>query len=205
MVFYLLTIFISMVFVALVNALIVPFDISNFLWIFLNVTIGTVGVIALDGLGAFLVRRALPEKWFLPKRKLFTVLKKEHNFYKKIKIKAWKDKVPELGMFTAFSKSEFKSSSDKSYLKRFIIESNYGVICHLQNAIFGFLILFIPYFNGTSVCFPGMASVWVPIFAVNFILSMLPVFILRYTSYTLLRLYEKQLNKEAIAKDSSVC
>ena len=103
----------------------------------MNVTVGTIGVIAIDGLGAFLVRRALPEKWFLPNRKLFTVSKKEHKFYQSIKIKSWKDKVPELGMFTAFSKSEFKSSSDAEYLKRFIIESNYGVICHLQNAIFG--------------------------------------------------------------------
>ena len=202
MVFYLVTIFISMVIIAVANALAVPFEISNFLWIFLNVTIGTVGVIAIDGLGAFLVRRALPEKWFLPQKKLFTVSKKEHNFYKAIKIKSWKDKVPELGMFTAFSKSEFKSSSDKNYLKRFIIESNYGVICHLQNAIFGFLILFIPYINGTNVVFPCYASIWVPIFAVNFILSMLPVFILRYTSYTLLRLYEKQLKKEAQSQDA---
>ena len=201
MVFYLVTIFISMVIIAVANALVVPFEISNFLWIFLNVTIGTVGVIAIDGLGAFLVRRALPEKWFLPQKKLFTVSKKEHNFYKAIKIKSWKDKVPELGMFTAFSKSEFKSSSDKNYLKRFIIESNFGVICHLQNAIFGFLILFIPYINGANVVFPCYASIWVPIFAVNFILSMLPVFILRYTSYTLLRLYEKQLKKEAQLQD----
>ncbi len=205
MVFYLLTIFISMVIIALANALAVPFEISNFMWIFLNVTVGTVGVITLDGLGAFLVRRALPEKWFLPQKRLFTVSKKEHNFYKAIKIKSWKHKVPELGMFTAFSKSEFKSSSDKDYLKRFIIESNYGVICHLQNAVFGFLIMFIPFFMGTSVFFPGFASIWIPIFAVNFVLSMLPVFILRYTSYTLLRLYEKQLKKEEAAQNTTIC
>ena len=195
MFFYLVTIFVSMVIIALANALTVPFDISNFLWIFLNVTVGTVGVIALDGLGAFLVRRALPEKWFLPRRKLFTVSKKEHKFYQAIKIKSWKDKVPELGMFTAFSKSEFKGSSDANYLKRFIIESNFGVICHLQNAVFGFLILLIPYFTDSYLLFPGKSSIWIPIFIVNFILSMLPVFILRYTSYTLVRLYEKQIKK----------
>lgn len=195
MVFYLITIFVSMVIIALANAFAVPFEWNNLLWIFLNVMVGTVGVIAIDGLGAFLVRRALPEKWFLPKRRLFTVSKKEHKFYQSIKIKSWKDKVPELGMFTAFSKSEFKSSSDEGYLRRFIIESNYGVICHLQNALFGFLIMFIPYFSDTGSHFPGYLSIWIPIFAVNFILSMLPVFILRYTSYTLLRLYEKQQKK----------
>ena len=196
MLFYLLTIFIAMVIIAISNALVVPFDWYNLLWISINVVIGTVAVIAADGIGALIVRRLLPQKWFLPERRLFQVSKKEHNFYKAIKIKVWKDKVPELGMFTAFSKSEFKSSADKEYLKRFIVESNYGVICHLQNAICGFVILFIPYlFEGSFVQFPNPLSIWLPIFVVNFILSMLPVFILRYTTYTLTRLYNKQVKK----------
>ena len=195
--FYILTILISMAIIILANVFSVPFDPNNLLWLTVNTVIGTVGVIAADGLGALIVRRLLPMKWFTPEKKLFQVSKKEHNFYKAIKIKAWKDKVPELGMFTAFSKSEFKSSADKEYLHRFIVESNYGVICHLQNAIFGFVILFIPYWlGGSSYIFTSLPSVWVPIFCVNFVLSMLPVFILRYTSYTLIRLYNKQVKKE---------
>lgn len=185
-----------MIIIILGNLLASPFEWANLLWLSVNTTVGTVGVIALDGLGALIVRRLLPMKWFTPEKKLFQVSKKEHHFYNKIKIKSWKDKVPELGMFTAFSKSDFKGSSDSAYLKRFIIESNYGVICHLQNAICGFGILFIPYFLGSDIIFPAPASIWVPIFCVNFVLSMLPVFILRYTTYTLVRLYNKQLKKE---------
>ena len=54
-------------------------------------------------------------------------------------------------------------------------------------AIFGFLILFLP--------FSRSAGIWIPVFAVNFVLSILPVFILRYVSYTLQRLYTRTQNK----------
>lgn len=201
MLFYISTIIISVVIIILANLFSAPFDLNNLLWLSVNTVIGTVGVITLDGIGALIVRRLLPMKWFTPEKKLFQVSKKEHKFYNKIKIKSWKDKVPELGGFTNFSKSEFKSPGDKEYLKRFIIESNYGVICHLQNAICGFLIMFIPHwFGNTFYIFPALPSIWIPIFAVNFVLSMLPVFILRYTNYTLIRLYNKQEKKQLFNK-----
>ena len=186
-----------MLIIIFANLFSVPFSWVNLLWLSLNTTIGTVGVIAVDGIGALIVRRLLPMKWFTPERRLFRVSKKEHKFYNKIKIKSWKDKVPELGGFTSFSKSEFKGSNDAKYLKRFIIESNYGVICHIQNAICGFVIMFIPYWlGGNNFIFPCPLSIWLPIFCVNFVLSMLPVFILRYTTYTLSRLYDKQVKKQ---------
>lgn len=100
-----------------------------------------------------------------------------------MKIKAWKDKVPELGGFTDFHKDRLESQSDAAYLERFLIESNFGVIVHLVNGIFGVFILFIP--------FCSMPSVWIPVFIVNLILSLMPVAILRHTSYTLLRLYNR--------------
>ena len=114
-------------------------------------------------------------------------LKKEKNFYSKLKIKAWKDMVPELGGFTSFHKNKLESESDLVYLERFIIEANYGVVIHIANAILGALIVFIPFCNSPSV--------YIPVIAVNLILSTLPVFILRYTSYTLLRLYNRSIRK----------
>lgn len=198
--FYILTILISMAVIILGNSIALNFSVESILNITINVTIGTIGVIAWDGLGALIVRRLLPMKWFLPHKKAFNVSKNEHKFYNKIKIKAWKDKVPELGMFTAFSKSDFKGAADSEYLKRFILESNYGVICHLENAILGFAILFIPYWTGSHFIFPTPLSVWLPIFLVNFVLSILPVFVLRYTTYTLNRLYEKQIKKDESKK-----
>ena len=109
-----------------------------------------------------------------------------------MKIKKWKDRVPELGMFTGFSKSEIKSSDDPQYLGRFLLEANYGVIIHLANAVFGFVIAFIPFCSAPSI--------WIPIYAVNFVLSILPVFILRYTSCTLLKLYKKSLKTKIVQK-----
>ena len=159
---------------------------SNFLHLSIDTVVGVIGIIAWDGLMAFLIRRLLPMSWFSPGKKLFRVSKKEKKFYQIIKIKSWKDKIPELGGFTSFHKNELSSSNDIEYLKRFIVESNYGVIIHIENALLGFLIFLIP------LC--SAPSIWIPIFAVNFVLSMLPVFVLRYVTYTLNRLYNKQIN-----------
>ena len=200
---YILIIVISAIIIILSNTFAVPFTWDGLMWNTINTVISVIAVISVDGIGATFVRRALPEKWFMPQGKIFQVSKKEHNFYKAIKIKAWKDKVPELGGFTSFHKNELKSTSDKSYLERFIIEVNYGVICHLENALLGFVIFLIPMLpisGGYSFTVP---SIWIPVCAVNFVLSMLPVFILRYTNHTLVKLYNKQLKKEEKEKEKS--
>ena len=159
-------------------------ELNNLLHLSIDTVIGVIAVIAWDGLMAFLIRRALPMSWFSPGKKIFNVSKKEKKFYQSIKIKSWKDKIPELGGFTSFHKNELSSSNDVEYLKRFIIESNYGVVIHIENALLGFMIFLIP------MC--SAPSIWIPIFAVNLVLSMLPVFVLRYVTHTLNRLYEKQ-------------
>ena len=100
--------------------------------------------------------------------------------------------MPELGCFTGFSKRNIEKTDDVDYLSRFLTESNYGVVIHLANALFGFVIAFIP------IC--SSPSVWIPIYVINFVLSMLPVFILRYTEYTLYHLYKRQLK----SKDAKV-
>lgn len=160
------------------------------LWVLLYLVIGTIAVIAIDGLFALFIRRLTPQKWYLPGKKLFVVSKKETKLYKFLKIKAWKDKVPELGMFTGLSKSKLGDTSDVEYLKQFLIEINYGTIIHLVNALTGFLVILIPMPLFTSF------GIWMPIFVVNFVLSIMPVFILRYTSYTLYRIYQSKLKKQ---------
>lgn len=153
----------------------------------LCILIGAVAVFAVDGIFALAIRRLTPSKWYGPDKKIFKVTKAERDFYIKLKIKLWKDKVPELGGFTNFHKDKFKSRSDAEYLKRFIVESNYGVVIHLANALLGFLIAFVPWCSS-----PG---IWIPVFCVNFILSALPVFVLRYTCYTLQHLYANRIKK----------
>lgn len=168
--------------IAVANTL-VSFSPSLLLTNLLAVTVGVIAIIAQDGITALIIRRLTPKSWYLPHRRFFKVSSRERKFYTKIKIKKWKDSVPELGLFTGFSKSEIKEADDAEYLGRFLVESNYGVIIHIANAVFGFVIAFIP------IC--SAPSIWIPIFAVNFVLSILPVLILRYTSHTLSKLYQR--------------
>ena len=186
--YYLIAIFISIIITIFVNLLFsLPFTVENLIQTAGAVCIGAVSAFAIDGISALIIRRLTPRSWYLPNRRIFAVSKKEKNFYSKLKIKAWKDMVPELGGFTSFHKNKLESESDPVYLERFIIEANYGVVIHIANAILGALIVFIPFCNSPSV--------YIPVIAVNLILSTLPVFILRYTSYTLLRLYNRSIRK----------
>ena len=144
--------------------------------------LATVCVICVDGLTAFLVRR-LPEKWFQPGLSLYEVSQGERKFYRCLGVKKWKDKVPELGLFTGFHKSHLTAPKDASYLGRFLLESNYGVVIHWVNALFGFLIMAIPVLGGISYT--------MPVALVNFVLSLMPAVILRYNTPGLLRLYKR--------------
>jgi len=147
------------------------------------VSIGVIATVAIDGLSALAIRRLFPKAWFAPDAKAFHVSKKEHLFYNKFAIKRWKDKVPQLGLFTGFDKGKVESISQSDYLERFLLEANFGVAIHLANGLLGFLILFIP------PC--ASPAIWVPIFVVNLILSLMPVAILRYNTYILHRLYAR--------------
>lgn len=177
---YLIIIGIANVVIALIN---ISFYDSFFTALAFSL-ISTVTVIAVDGLTAFLIRR-LPEKYFSADSEFFDVTLKERNFYKKLKIKNWKDKIPELGGFTGLHKNKVNSKNDAKYLAKFLMESNYGVIIHIVNAIFGFLIIILPF----------RFSVTIPVASVNAVLTFLPTLVLRYNTPTLKFLYLKAKNK----------
>ena len=160
----------------------------------LVVFIGVVLVIAIDGVAAFIVRR-LPEKWFLPDAKLFDVSDKERLLYRKLKINSWKNQVPELGCFTGFHKDRLEKTDSSTYLGRFLLESNYGVVGHIAGAIMGFSLLLMPFLHPLIVA--------LPISAINAVLSILPTMILRFNTPSLRRLYHRSLKKEEQAKMAS--
>ncbi len=132
-----------------------------------------VALIAVDGVIATFIRRALPEKWYDYKVNWRKVGQKECKFYDFLHIKAWKDKVLELGVFTSFSKKKIANPRSREYMEQFILECNYGWSIHLWNAILGFILLW---------CYPHsiMITVTLPACLINFVLSMLPFMILRY-------------------------
>ncbi len=188
--FYLIIIFASIILIAAGNLIlaipVIPSDIWWSLWV---TALAAAAVFALDAISALVIRRLTPKEWYMPNNSLFKVSKKERNFYRALKIKEWKDMVPELGGFTDFHKDKLENPNDPAYLERFIIEANYGVVIHLANAVLGVFIVFIP------IC--SSLTVWVPVFLVNLVLSLLPVAILRYTSYTLQNLYDRCKRREA--------
>ena len=171
MLFYIFSIVGADLLIILFNIWFNNFELS-LLYFILAAVLGAIAVIAIDGVFAFIIRR-LPEKWFSYDKKIWNVSKAESNFYEKLGIKLWKDKILELGVFTSFSKKTIANPDSKEYMERFILESNYGAIIHIANAIFGFLVIF---------CFPLklVFCFGLPISIVNAILSLLPYMILRY-------------------------
>ena len=132
-----------------------------------------IALIAWDGLIATFIRRALPNKWYDYKVQWRKVPEKECKFYDALHIKAWKDKVLELGVFTSFSKKKIANPRSREYLEQFILECNYGWSIHLWNAVLGFAIIFVyPKAFWLPVVFPACI--------INFVLGMLPFMILRY-------------------------
>ena len=187
--FYLITISAATLLIALGNFLADGvYRFSAFGGLLLLTVLGVVGVIAIDGLFAFVIRR-LPERWFAPEARLFAVGKREKNFYRGTGINTWKKHVPEWGCFTGFHKDKMREPSDSAYLGRFLLESNYGVAGHVAGAFFGFALMLIPPLRPLTVA--------LPIAAVNCILSLLPTMILRFNTPALRRLYRRNLEREA--------
>ena len=139
----------------------------------IGTAVAPIALIAWDGVIATFIRRALPNKWYDYKVEWRKVSQKECKFYDALHIKAWKDKVLELGVFTSFSKKKIENPRSREYLEQFILECNYGWSIHLWNAILGFALIFVyPKAFGLPVMLPACI--------INFVLGMLPFMILRY-------------------------
>ena len=177
-----------MAIICLVNGLL---NTAELTYIIVAVIISTVSVIIVDGIFSTIVRRCLPKKWFNVDKKGFSAKKQECRFYEKIGIKKWKDKVLELGMFTNFRKNKISEPSNNEYVSRYILEANYGIVCHVACVIFGFLIIFI-YPLKYALCFG------IPVAIVNAVLNLLPLFILRYNLPKLHTLYKFNARREKI-------
>ncbi len=200
MVLYISSILICMTLIAVVNY-VVAMPIFGFeLWyIIVAVTVSTIAVIVIDGIFATIVRWIMPEKWFSVDKKYFVPSRKKCQFYEKLGIKKWKDKVLELGGFSSFHKNKLGDASSNEYVRRFIVEANYGIVVHVFCIVFGFLVVFVfplKYY----LCFG------IPVAIVNAVLNLLPLWILRYNLPKLHTLYkynkkrqDKELGQQSVA------
>lgn len=152
--------------------------------------LATVAVVILDAVTAT-VSRLLPAKWLPEKAKVFCVSAKEKRFYEKLRIRKWKDKIPEIGHFTGFRKNELGDVKSLAYIERFLLESRYGEVGHFFSCIVGVLIV-LP--------FPFLPAYWwaisLPVAIVNAFLNLPSLFILRYNSYKLEILYQSTKKKQ---------
>ena len=186
---YIIVILITAILITLINSL--------FFTAFLGMAVGKiilytvihiVAVIGVDAIFAFLIRR-LPSAWFKKDGGLFKTFKWERKYYERIGIKKWKDKIPEWGKLTSFSKSKLENPNDNTYVSRFLLESRYGELIHLLGMILGFLIIFI---LPIRFCL----NFAIPVAIVNGLLNYPSYAILRYNRPKLLVLFERNRRLE---------
>ena len=186
MILYLLIIGVCGVFIALFTSLGYGVSIlqTGCLTLFAIVTI-----IIIDGLVAT-VCRLLPKKYANHDDTFYQVSQKEKRFYEKIKIRVWKDKIPEIGHFTGFRKNKIAQPQSVEYLNRFLLEACYGELGHLYCMPVGFLILALFFIS------EAWLALAIPVAIVNAVLNVLPVFVLRYNRFKLEILRKNVLKKQ---------
>lgn len=157
-------------------------------WFFVvMVVVSTIYQVFIDGIFAFLCNH-IPEKWLKNKR-FFEVSKKEQKFYEKLGIRAWKDKVIELGGMGGFSKSKIDDPNSPEYIERFLIESYKGEIDHITGMIAGFSVIFIL----------PLKYAWfigVPVAIVNVFVNIMSTMILRYNTPKLKTLHKRAMRNQ---------
>lgn len=153
------------------------------LYAVIAVVLCTAAQFAIDGLIAILIK-SLPDRLFSAGNPLYTVSESEKRFYKRIKVRLWKDKIWELGGLGGFSKKNLADPESSVYIEKFIIECNKGVLTHRLSYPAGFIVmLFLP-----GIC---SFSIALPIAAVNLFLNILPTLALRYNTPKLVMMLQR--------------
>ncbi len=187
MITYLIIILVSMVVIAVPNTLLRP---GGEPWyIYLIMTVAAVAASFLIDAIVALIGRRLPKKWMDPNKKFFCPDKKRLQFYEKLGVKKWKDKVPELGGFTDFHKNKLSDPWNNEYVERYMLEACYGVVIHFFSPFFGFLIILLDYKMYTGWSWMWL-TIMLPVALVNAVLIFAPTIILKYHIPKLKMLYD---------------
>ena len=165
---------------------------ESFLLTLCFTALAVVIVMVIDGLTAT-VCRLLPAKFANADKKFFIVSAKEKKFYEKLKIRKWKDKIPEIGQFTGFRKNKLENPKSVEYLNRFLLEICYGELGHIASVVTSFLLLLFFFIT------PLWIAIALPVAVVSALMNLPSLFILRYNSYKLRILRESTLKKQAKA------
>ena len=148
-------------------------------YMYLIMTVAAVAASFLIDAIVAIIGRRLPKKWMDPNKKIFHTSDKEMKFYEFIKVRKWKDKVPELGGFTDFHKNKLSDPWNNEYVERYMLEVCYGVVIHLFSPVFAPLIVLLDYKMYTGWSWMWL-TIMIPVAIVNAILIVMPAFILKY-------------------------
>lgn len=201
MILYLSIIIVSGVIISLLNCLVGNYGFPAWqiiLWVVIAIVIS----FGIDAIIALICRK-ISYKHYNENSAFFREKRGERNFYEKLNIKAWKDKIPELGgKLKYFDKSKLAEKPNSDYFMTFIKESCMGEMMHFVIVVCAPLIL---------LCVPPMfiLGIGLPVMLVNMLLQIPSIFILRYTRPKLLVAYkrtkmveEREKNRENLSNDN---
>ncbi len=180
----------------LITNLIICFASQSFSLAFaiLSVPAELAALLLIDAIAALFTRYGIKESFFTNENKLFKIEKSNSFFYNLIRIRSWKDKVPETGkQLAGFSKKHVADKNDPKYVLKFISETCYAEFMHFLSAPLSYLTV-IPFALFFPVC-----SVYVPLFmgSVNFVLQIMPALVQRYNRPKLVALYRRKTRNGA--------
>jgi hypothetical protein len=155
--------------------------------IFVCIYGGITAEILLDGFIAFIFELFVSR--INVRSKCFAVAKWEQKLYRFLGVGKIKTKLPDLGKIGKFAKNEIESPHDPQYLKLYMQHGIAGEIEHGVSAILGFAIIFV--FPLEWIFYFGL-----PIAAVNAVLNILPIAVLRYNRSRILPIYQRQLKRQ---------
>ncbi len=176
---YIIIVAVALVAILLFNCLALSMGIVNALF---DIGIVLIGVCAVDVLLAWMIH-SIPEKKINPFKDKYAMYSWEKKLYKILKIRLWKDKIPETGgKLCNFAKDKVYNMEDNAYVLKFLRETCYAEIMHFYSAFLGFWVL---------LAVPYVWTIALPIAVVNAFLQILPVMVQRYNRARLILLYRR--------------
>lgn len=191
---YLLIIFTAVIVLLGVDSLFAPAFLNISIWNSLEALLWCAIFVAVCDIFSSIVVRVVPQKWYNPTKKIFKIFSWEKAFYESLNIREWKEKIPEFGKCSNFKKDKVYDKFNNKYVEKFLREEIIAEVLHMLSGILGVGCIFI--FPLKYAVFYGL-----PIFILNFMLNLIPVWVQRYNRPKVMKLYEHNLKREQEQKE----
>ena len=151
------------------------------LWLFLAILI-----CGFSSLAICLFTRMLPREHFDPQRKRWHTFKFEEKLQRLLRVKKWKDKIPELGSLSGFEKKKIEDPNKPKYLYKFLTENCLADSLHFFSVFAGLL---------TFVFLPShfILTIALPVFITNGVMHTMSWMVQRFLRPKMLKMYERLL------------